>query len=85
MEIKLIFLQLLLTAKEKIEKFMTKKPYNFIQITDGKNILDKLEVKGYPTTFLLDKNGNFIDFLYVHVYGQEEKIKSKIEKAIQNN
>nr|WP_303647415.1 TlpA disulfide reductase family protein [Chryseobacterium gilvum] len=49
-----------------LKQFLQKTPYHFIHLTDQKPLLEKMEISSYPTSFILDKNGNFIRFVSYH-------------------
>lgn len=62
-----------------VEKFLQKTPFNFVQIPNQKELLTKMQINSYPTSFILDKDGNFVSF----VNYQNEKAQN-ISKKILN-
>ncbi|MDQ1102652.1 thioredoxin-related protein [Chryseobacterium sp. SORGH_AS 1048] len=64
-----------------VKRFLEKTPFNFINLSNQKDLLHKMEVFSYPTSFILDKDGNFISFVPV---GNEMYTKKILEKLIAN-
>lgn len=70
------FIAITFDSQEVVDAFLLKKNINFLHITDAKKQLDDLEVRAYPMTLLLDKNG-----VVTSVHGNFED-KKEIENEI---
>lgn len=56
------FIAITFDPKKKVEKFLTKRPYfDYMHITNSQRQIDKLNIKSYPVTLLLDKEGKIIN------------------------
>lgn len=65
-----------------LKKFLENTPFNFIHLSGQKMLLNKMEVSSYPTSFILDNDGNFISFTsYQNPMAQmyTKKILEKLE------
>ena len=51
------FIAVTYEPKDKVEKFLKKHKYEFLQIVDAKKFTDKLGLKAYPVNLFLDKDG----------------------------
>lgn len=61
---KVNFLAITSDSKEAVQKFMTKKPWNFEHITDAMfMIINKFKFSDYPTTLVVDKKGVIVHIL----------------------
>lgn len=78
------FVAITFDKKEDVEKFLQKQNFNFMQLANEQKLLDKMNVNTFPTSFVLDKEGNFIDFVYLQFPHQEEKLKKIAEKLLKN-
>lgn len=71
------FIAVTFDSRKRVNKFLEKKPFfNFYHIPDSQKPINKLKVKSYPLTFLLNKEGKI-----VNVYGGPvfSKLKSIYE------
>ena len=57
------FVSITFNNKNEVEKFLTKKEFNFIHLINAKDFLNTKKVNQYPLNIFLDKNGivKFID------------------------
>ena len=69
---------------DEVNKILIKYPFNFIQFTNQKKLLDKMEIIAYPTNFILDKEGNFVDYIYPSNPVSIKYTTQKIEKFLRN-
>ncbi|RPD94282.1 TlpA family protein disulfide reductase [Aureibaculum marinum] len=51
------FIAITYESKEKVDKFLKKHPYKFLQIVDANEFTNKLGLEAYPVNLFLDKNG----------------------------
>ncbi|WP_290845558.1 TlpA disulfide reductase family protein [Flavobacterium sp.] len=54
---KINFIAVTYEPKEKVRKFLKTHKFDFIQITDARELIDKLEISEFPTNVMLDKDG----------------------------
>ena len=77
------FIAITFDSKEKVEKFLTKKKFNFEHLINAKNYLKKeLGNISYPKIIILDKDGiiNYISGGIPSEYDYEKrKMKEKTE------
>ncbi|MFP3594648.1 TlpA family protein disulfide reductase [Chryseobacterium sp. SIMBA_038] len=79
---KVNFIAITFDDENVLKKFLEKTPFNFIHLSGQKMLLNKMEVSSYPTSFILDSNGNFISFTsYQNPMAQmfTKKILEKLE------
>lgn len=69
--------------KDKVEKYMKRKNYNFPVYYQVSRPAKQLQSSSLPTTFILDKNGE----IYVHQVGaidwNSDKVKKLLDKLLQ--
>lgn len=51
------FISVTFNSQSEVHKFLEKFEFNFMHITDARTQIDEFKLGGYPTTFILDKNG----------------------------
>ncbi|MBQ4818502.1 TlpA disulfide reductase family protein [Aquimarina sp. MMG016] len=51
------FVAITYESKEKVEKFLKKHNFDFVQVVDAKKYTDELEMKAFPKNVILDENG----------------------------
>jgi len=51
------FIAITFETKEKVAKFLKRKDFDFTQIVNAKNEIDKIENEAYPMNMVLDKDG----------------------------
>ncbi|UYW02591.1 TlpA family protein disulfide reductase [Flavobacterium agricola] len=51
------FIAITYNNESEVTEFLTKHPFNFTQIVNEQSFIDKMEIKSYPRTFFIDKNG----------------------------
>ena len=67
--------------KDDIDNFLTNRGVSYTVLLGGKDVAKEYHVSGYPTMFLIDKNGKII-FSQV---GYREDIEEELEKVIKEN
>lgn len=67
--------------KDEIDKFLAKRGITYTVFLDGKDVAKQYHVSGYPTMYLIDKNGKIITIQV----GYEEGVKDELEKIIKEN
>ncbi len=72
------FIAITYDSKEKVNQFLTKKPFNFQHITDsGQELKSYFTLLRNPMTFMVDKNGNIQE-----ITGTIEETKFEILQKI---
>ncbi|WP_052248518.1 TlpA family protein disulfide reductase [Chryseobacterium taiwanense] len=64
-----------------VKRFLEKTSFNFVHLSNQHPLLNLMEIPFYPTSFILDKDGNFISFVsYNNPEGQmyAKKILDKL-------
>lgn len=51
------FIAVTFESKKKVDKFLKKHTYKFLQIVNAKEFTDKLGIEAYPVNLFIDKNG----------------------------
>jgi thiol-disulfide isomerase/thioredoxin len=51
------FISITFENQNSVDEFLKKHEFNFTHIPNSKNQIEELKISGYPTTFILDKNG----------------------------
>lgn len=51
------FISVTFNSQSEVQSFLEKFEFNFMHITDARTQIDEFKLGGYPTTFILDKNG----------------------------
>lgn len=74
------FVSLTFDSSTVVNNFTQKNPFKFIQIPNQMEILTKMEIYSYPTSFILDKDGQFVSFV-----NYQNEISQNISKKILNN
>ena len=78
----IVFLGFATDSKERLDKFLEKKDFNFQIIPRSFDIANKFLVSAYPTNFVIDKEGN-ITYAFTGLSEHTiEEIKTAITKAI---
>lgn len=54
---KVNFVAITFETKEKVEKFLAKREFDFTQIINAADFMNAIQIKEFPKTFYLDKNG----------------------------
>jgi thiol-disulfide isomerase/thioredoxin len=54
---KVNFIAVTFETKEKVERFLTKREFDFTQIINAADFMNSIQFKVFPKTFYLDKNG----------------------------
>ncbi|GAA0717768.1 hypothetical protein GCM10009430_15070 [Aquimarina litoralis] len=75
------FVAITFETKEKVEKFLQKHDFDFVQVVDAQTYLDVLEIKDYPKNVLLNKNGTLRYVKGGIPYIQDEKGEMKMGEA----
>jgi thiol-disulfide isomerase/thioredoxin len=81
---KVNFVAITFDDEKLVKKFLEKRTFNFIHLSNQKALLHKMEISSYPTSLILDKEGNFISF---SSYGSSigQKYTRKILEKLVNN
>lgn len=50
-------------SKEDIIKFLSENGYTFPVVFDDGNVMDEYEIEAFPTTFIIDRDGNVVKYV----------------------
>jgi len=75
-----IFASITFNKRKKVDKFLKKYTIKYPVISDARDICDLFKVTGYPTNIVIDKNGNYFDY----ISGGFPQIGNQISNSIQN-
>jgi peroxiredoxin len=67
--------------KDDIDNFLAKRGVSYTILLGGKNVAKEYHVSGYPTMYLIDKNGKII----LSQVGYGEGVEEELEKIIKEN
>ncbi|MCY0969359.1 TlpA family protein disulfide reductase [Chryseobacterium wangxinyae] len=79
---KVNFVALTFDDGNKVKNFLNRVAFNFIHLTDQKNLLDKMEIMSYPVSLILDKDGNFIKFVNYQNQESQKYTKEILNRVI---
>ena len=68
--------------KDDIENFLAKRDVTYTVLLDGKDVAKAYHVSGYPTMYLIDKDGKIIFSQVGYGDGVEEKLEEVIKENI---
>jgi peroxiredoxin len=71
------------TKESGIAQFLEKKGVKYQVMLDVSEVASKYKVSGYPTMYLIDKNGKIIDTIVGYDKSMEEEIENTIKKALE--
>lgn len=73
-----LFLSLAINDKRNLQEFLKKTPFHYETVADkGDYMAEKLHVKGYPTHFIVNREGNV-----VHALTSVTEVKQALEKEL---
>jgi len=72
------FIAITFDNRKKVEQFMKKQLFNFKHITDSQKSIDELNIKSYPMTFLLNKEGEIINLYGALIFFQSKNLSQLI-------
>ena len=75
-----VFASITFDKKEKVDVFLKKHPLQYPVVSDAKEICTLFNTSGYPTNLVIDKNGNFYDY----ISGGFPEIGHQISNSIQS-
>lgn len=75
-----VFASITFDKLDKVNSFLKKHPIKYPVVSDAKEICDLFKTTGYPTNIVIDKNGNYFDY----IKGGFSKIGHQISSSIQN-
>lgn len=75
-----VFVSITFEKQEKVETFLTKHPIKYPVVSDSKEMCELFKISGYPTNIVIDKNGNYYDY----ISGGFTQIGHQISNSIQN-
>ena len=75
-----IFASITFNKRENVNEFLKKHNIKYPVVSDAKETCDLFKVTGYPTNIVIDKNGNYFDY----IDGGFPQIGHQISNSIQN-
>ncbi|MBL3658208.1 TlpA family protein disulfide reductase [Fulvivirga sediminis] len=75
------FVAITFSKAEEVEKFLSKHPFTFTQVTNAASFIDELGIMDYPTTIFINKDGKLI-YIEAAVLGKGEEFEQLIEELI---
>lgn len=75
-----VFASITFNNDEKVISFLKKHPTKYPIVPNAKDICNLFKISGYPTNIVIDKNGNYYDYLS----GGNPKIGHQISNSINN-
>ncbi len=75
-----VFASITFDKRDKVNLFLKKFPIKYPVVSDAKEICVLFKTIGYPTNIVIDKNGNYLDY----ITGGFPKIGHQISNSIQN-
>lgn len=77
-----VFASITFDKKEKVERFLKKKPIRYPVVSDNRETIGAYGVQGYPTNIVIGKDGTFVDHITGGFGGIGKKIEASIEAAL---
>ena len=75
-----VFASITFDKPDKVNSFLKKYPLKYPVVADAKEICDLFNITSFPTNIVIDKEGNYFDY----VTGGNPKIGQQISNSIQN-
>ena len=75
-----VFASITFDKRAKVNSFLKKHSVKYPTVSDAKEVCDLFKITGYPTNIVIDKNGNYFDY----ISGGFPKIGQQISNSIQN-
>ncbi len=70
------FIAVTFDGKKRVDKFLKKRPFfDFHHVTDAQEPINKLKIRSYPMTFLLNKKGEIVNLYGGAMFFQLESLK----------
>lgn len=69
------FIAVTYNSRREVSNFLKNTPYNFLHIVDATSFINKLEVRSYPLTMFLDKEGKVVKMTNTVPFFINEKTK----------
>jgi peroxiredoxin len=77
-----VFIAVSFDNKETIQKFITKRPFNYNLVTDQQSYIDKLNATGYPVHIITDTDGIVRKVVVGFNEDTIEQLRNTMEKMI---
>ena len=81
---KVNFIAVALDPDYRLDDFLSKKPFNFDIVPEGRWMADKFNISSYPTNIVIDKKGVIKLFEIGYKYDIVERISYQIDKALKH-
>jgi len=75
-----VFASITYDKQDKVNSFLKKFPIKYPVVSNAKEICDLFKITGYPTNIIIDKNGNYFDY----ISGGFPQIGHQISNSIKN-
>ncbi len=75
-----VFASITFNNRDEVNSFLKKYPIKYPVVSNAKEICDLFKATGYPTNIVIDKNGNYFDY----ISGGFPQIGHQISNSIQN-
>ena len=76
----MVFASITFNNRDEVNSFLKKYPIKYPVVSNAKEICDLFKATGYPTNIVIDKNGNYFDY----ISGGFPQIGHQISNSIQN-
>lgn len=77
---KVVFASITFEKKDQVNEFLKKYPFSYPIVSDAKEICDLFNVSSFPTNIIIDRNGNY----YEYIVGGNPNIGQHLSRAIKN-
>lgn len=79
-----VFASITFDGQEQVKSFLKKRPINYPVIPDARNISNLFNISSFPTNIVIDKEGNYSDYLIGGSSHIGEEISASIENALKS-
>ena len=79
-----VFLALTFDRKKAVQKFLKTNPFDYQIFPSARDVIQEFGIMAFPTSIVIDKDGNLIDSITGGSHAIKEQIQSMIEQALNN-
>jgi len=79
-----VFASITFNKREEVNKFLKKHTIKYPVISDARDACELFKVTGYPTNIVIDKNGNYFDYISGGFPQIGHQISNSIQDALDN-
>ena len=80
-----VFASITFDKLDKVKSFLEQNPIAYPVVADGKETASLFKISGYPTNIVIDKNGNYFDYIMGGHPQIGNQISNSIKKALSGN